>query len=151
MLQKCSWSCQTCICQNNESIFSQKLGSCDFWWIANSVLSKGKTALSLYLMDFVLSFASDQANFFVKNFSKNLNFDDSNISLLTFLLELIWNCMIFMKLTKLFNVITNLDSSKPCDPDCILAVVLKKCESGLSHTLAELFDKSLNESCFPGC
>ena len=40
-------------------------------------------------MGFVLSFASDQANFFVKNFSKNLNFDDLGVSLLFSLLGLI--------------------------------------------------------------
>ena len=42
-----------------------------------------------YLIYFVLSFASDQLQCFVRNVSKNLSFDDSNISLPTFLLELI--------------------------------------------------------------
>ena len=31
--------------KTKESIFSQKFGSWDFWQIANSVLSKGKSAI----------------------------------------------------------------------------------------------------------
>ena len=37
------------------------------------------------------------------------------------------------------KVITNLDSSKAPGPDCILQVVLKKCEPELSCILAEPF------------
>ena len=44
----------------------------------------------------VLSSASDKAKLFVENFSKNSNLDDSGISLPVFLLELIWNCIIFL-------------------------------------------------------
>ena len=36
-------------------------------------------------------------------------------------------------------------------PDCISVVVLKNCEPELSNILAELFNKCLNESCFPDC
>ena len=59
--------------------------------------------------------------------------------------------MIFMKLPKLFKVVTNLDSSKARGPDCIPAVALKKYEPELSHTLAEFFNKCLKESSFLGC
>ena len=45
----------------------------------------------------------------------------------------------------------NLDVSKTSGPDCILVVVLKQCEPGLSYILAELFNKCLNKSCFPDC
>ena len=44
------------------------------------------------------------------------------------------------------KAIMNLDSSKVTGPDCILVVVLKNCEPELSYILAELFNKSLNES-----
>ena len=44
------------------------------------------------------------------------------------------------------KVITNLDSSKASDPDCIPVVVLKKCEPELSYILAKLFNKCLKES-----
>ena len=48
---------------------------------------------------------------------------------------------------KMFKkAIMNLDSSKATGPDCILVVVLKNCEPELSYILAELFNKSLNES-----
>ena len=73
----------------NESIFPQKIGSWDFWLIANSVLNKGQAALSPLNNGLHIVTASDQAKFFVENVSKNLSFDDSNISLPTFPLELI--------------------------------------------------------------
>ena len=49
------------------------------------------------------------------------------------------------------KVITNLDSSKASDPDCIQVVVLKNCEPELSYILAKPFNKCLKESCFPDC
>ena len=71
--------------KTKESIISQKLGSCDFWRIANSVLNKGKSAIPpLFNGPEVLSSASDKAKLFAENFSKNSNFDDSGISLPVF-------------------------------------------------------------------
>ena len=68
--------------KTKESITSQKLGSRDFWQIANSVLNKGKSAVPpLFNGLEVLSSASDKAKLFAKNFSKNSNIDDSGISL----------------------------------------------------------------------
>ena len=49
------------------------------------------------------------------------------------------------------KVIINLDLSKVSGPDCIPVVVLKNCKPELSYILAELFNKSLKESCFPDC
>ena len=54
--------------KTEESITSLKLGSCEFWQIANSVLNKGKSALFNGLE--VLSSASDKAKLFDENFSK---------------------------------------------------------------------------------
>ena len=69
----------------NESITSQKLGSRDFWQIANSVVNKGKSAIPPLLNGpEVLSSASDKAKLFAENFSKNSNLDDSSISLPVF-------------------------------------------------------------------
>ena len=69
-----------------KSITSQKLGSRDFWGIANSVLNKGKSAISpLFNSPEVLSSASDKIKLFAKNFSNNSNLDDSGISLPVFL------------------------------------------------------------------
>ena len=67
--------------KTEESITSQKLGSQDFWQIANSVLNKGKSAIPpLFNGPEVLSSASDKAKLFAKNFSKNSNLNDSGIS-----------------------------------------------------------------------
>ena len=136
-----------------ESITSQKLGSQDFWQIANSVLNKGKSAIPpLFNGLGVLSSASDKAKLFAKNFSKNSNLDDSGISLPVFPSRTNlkpYNISITPKMVK--KVIMNLDSSKVSGPDCIPVVVLKNCEPELSYILARLFNKCLKESCFLYC
>ena len=100
----------------------------------------------------MLSSASDKAKLFAKNFSKNLNLDDSGISLTVFPSRTnlkLHNISITPKMVK--KAITNLDSSKASGPDCIPVVVLKNCEPELSYILAKLFNKCLKESCFPDC
>ena len=126
----------------------------DFWQIANSVLNKGKSAITpLFNRLEVLSSASDKAKLFANNFSKNSILDDSGISLPVFFpsrtnLKL-HNISITPKMVK--KVITNLDSSKASGPDCIPVMVLKNYESELSYILAKLFNKCLRETCFPDC
>ena len=98
----------------------------------------------------MLSFASNKAKSFAKNFSKNSNLDNSGISLPVFLSRTnlkLHNTSVTPKMVKKF--ITNCDSSKASGPDCIPVVVLKNCEPELSYILAELFNKCLKESCFP--
>ena len=57
--------------KTKESITSQKLGSRDFWQIANSVLNKGKSAIPpLFNGPEVLSSASDKANYLLKTFPR---------------------------------------------------------------------------------
>ena len=125
-----------------KSITSQKLGSRDFWPIANSVLNKGKYAIPpLSNVLEVLSSASDKAKLFAKNFSKNFNLDDSGISLPVFssITNLkLHNISVTTKLVK--KVITSLDSSKVSSPGGIPVLVLKNCEPELSYILAELFN-----------
>ena len=132
-----------------ETITSQKLGSQDFWQIANSVRKKGKSGIPFLFNGLeVLHSASDKTKLFAENFSMNSNLDDSGISL-----------PIFLSITnlKLHNIsitpkmVKNLYSSKVSGPDCIPVVVLKNCEPELSCILAELFNKCLKESCFPDC
>ena len=68
-----------------ESITSQKLGSHDFWQIANSVLNKGKSPIPpLSNGPEVLSSVYDKAKLFGENFSMNSNLDNSGISLPVF-------------------------------------------------------------------
>ena len=58
--------------KTKESITSQKLRSCDFWRIANSLLNKGKSAIPpLFNGPEVLSSSSDKAKLFAENFSLN--------------------------------------------------------------------------------
>ena len=110
-----------------ESITSQKLSSQEIWRIAISIINKGKSAiLPLFNGLEVSSPASDKAQWFAKNFSKNFNLDDSGISLPAFPsrtnLKLHNTCVTRKKVKK---VITNLDSSKASCPDCIPVGVLK--------------------------
>ena len=100
----------------------------------------------------MLSSASDKAKLFAENLSKISNIDDSGIFLPVFPSRTnlkLHNIFVTPKIVK--KVITSLDLSKASGPDCIPAVVLKNCEPELSYVLAELFNKCLKESCFPGC
>ena len=139
--------------KTKEAITFQKLGSRDFWQIANSVLKQGKSAIPpLFNGPGVLSSAYDKAKVFAKNFSKNSNLDDSGISLPVFpsrTNQKLHNLSITPKMVK--KVIMNLDSSKASGSDCIPVVVLKNCEPELSYILAKLFNNCLKESCFPDC
>ena len=73
-----------------ESITSHRLGSRDFWRIANIVLNKGKSAIPpLFNGPELLSSASDKAKLFTENFSLNSSLDYSGVFLPFFLLELI--------------------------------------------------------------
>ena len=127
--------------KTKESITSQKLGSRDFWRIANSVLSKGKSSIPLLFNSLeVLSSVSHKAKLFAENFSKNSNLDGSGTSLPVFPSRTnlkLHNVSVTPKVVK--KVITNLDLSTVSGPDCIPVVVLKNCEPELSYILAELF------------
>ena len=139
--------------KKKESITSQKLGSREFWRIANSVLKKGESALPpLFSGPEVMSSASDKAKLFAENFSLNSNLDDSGISLPVFPSRInlkLHNISVTSKMVR--KVLMNLDLSKTSGPDCVSVVVLKNCEPELSYILAELFNKCLKESCFPDC
>ena len=136
-----------------ESITYEKLGSQDFWGIANSVLNKGKSSIPpLFSNPQVFSSTSDKAILFAKNFSKNSNLDDLGISLPVFLSRTnlkLHNISVTPMMVK--KVIMNLDSSKVSDPDSIPMVVLKNCGPELSYIIAELFNMCLKESSFPEC
>ena len=130
-----------------ESITSQKLGSPDFWQIANSILKKVKSAIPpLFSGPEVLSFASDKTKLSAKNFSKNSNLEGSGISLPVFASRT------NLKLPKIVKkVITKFHSLKVSHPDCIPVVVLKNCGPELSYTLAEFIIKCLKKSFFSDC
>ena len=59
--------------KTKETITFQKIGSWDFWQIANSVLNKGKPGIPpLFNGQEVLFSASDKQNFLLKTFLRNL-------------------------------------------------------------------------------
>ena len=98
----------------------------------------------------MLSSASDKAKLFPKNFLRNSNLDDSDISLPVFPSRTnlkLHNVSVTVKMVK--KVIMNLDWSTASGPDCIPVVVLKNCEPKPSYILAELFNKSLKSLFFP--
>ena len=141
-----------CATKTKESITSQKLGSRDFWRIANSVLDKGKSAIPpLFNGAEVLSSACDKAKLFTKNLPTNSNLDDSGISLPVFPSRTNLKLHISITPKMVEKVIPNLHSSKVSGPDCIPVVVLKNCEPDLSYILAKLFNICLKESCFSDC
>ena len=110
-----------------KSITSQKLGSRDFWRIANSVLNKGKSAIPpLFNRLEVLPSVSDKAKLFAEIFSLNSNLDDSGISLPVFPSRTNLkqhNIYVTPKIVR--KVEMNLDLSKPSGPVCIPVVALK--------------------------
>ena len=114
--------------KTKESITSQKLGSWD-WRIANSVLYKGKSAITPLFKDLeMLSSASDKAKLFAENFSKKSNLDDSGISLPVFPSRTNLKLHIISVTPKMVKkIIMNLDLSKASGPDCIPVVYLKNC------------------------
>ena len=135
-----------------ELITSQKLGSCDFWQIANSILNKGKSAIPTLFNGPEVSSASDKAELFAENFSMNSNLDESDISLPAFPSRTnlkVHNISVTPKMVR--KVVMNLDLSRASGPDFIPVMALKNCELELSYILAELFNKCLKESCFPDC
>ena len=138
--------------KKKESITSQKLGSCDFWQIANSVHNKGKSAIPPQFNNLeVLSSVSDKAKLFAENFPMKSNLDDG-ISLPVFPSRTnlkVHNISVTLKMVR--KVVMNLDLSKASGPDCIPVLVLKNFEPELSYILAELFNKCLKECCFPDC
>ena len=97
----------------------------------------------------VLPSASNKAEVFTENFSKNSDIDDSYISLPVFIsrTNLKLHISVIPKMVK--NIITNLDSSEASGPVCIPVVILKNCEPELTYILVEFFNNSLKESCFP--
>ena len=124
--------------KTKESITSQKLGSTEFWGFANSVPSKGKSAVPpLFNGPGMLSSASNKSKLLAENFSKNSNPDDSIISLPVFPSRTnlkLHNITVTPEMFK--KVIMNLDLSKASRPDCIPGVVLKNWQPELPFILA---------------
>ena len=116
------------------------------------IVFSAKVNLPLFNGLEVLSSACDKVKLCAENFSKNSNLDDSGISLPVFLSKAnlkLDDISVTPKMVK--KVIVNLDLSKASGLDCIPVVVPKNCELAHSYILAELFNKCLQEPCFPDC
>ena len=113
--------------KTKESISFQKLGSQDFWRIANSVLNKDKFAIRpLFNSLELLSSEFDKAKLFTKYFFMNNNLDNSGISLTVFSSRTnVTLHTIFVTPKMIKKVMTSLNLSQVSGPDCIPVVVFK--------------------------
>ena len=130
--------------KTKEAITSQRLGSWDFWQIANTVLNKNKYAIPpLFISPEVLQNCS------LKTFVITLILMTQVLEVFCSRSNLKLHISITPKMVK--KVITNPDSLNTSGPDCISLVLLKNCQPELSYILAEIFNVCLKESCFPDC
>ena len=136
-----------------DSIASQRLGSRDFWRIANSVLNRSRSSVPpLFNGPEVLTSPQDKANLFGNNFASNSTLDDDGHPLPDFPLRtdsVISDPLITPK--KVIRIISKLDSAKATGPDGIPVIVLKMCAPELSPVLTKLFNLCLSNSVFPSC
>ena len=124
--------------KTKESITSQKLGTHDFWQIANSVLNKGKSAIPpLFNWPEVLSSASDKAKLFAENFSLNSNLDDSVVSLPVFPSRT--NLKLHEKLV--FKNVGEKSTAKNYHPVSLLSVVSKVFEKLVNNRIVDHLEK----------
>ena len=107
--------------------FKTSLGLLDNSTTNSYSLNQGKSAILLLFDGIeVLSSASDKAKLFAKNFSKNINLYEKDISLPVFPSRTnlkLHKISVMAKIVK--KVKMNLELSKASGPDCNLVVVLK--------------------------
>ena len=140
--------------KTKESITFEKLGSSDFWRVANSALMKGKSATPQ------LFYSAAQGccllhlikqNCLLKPL-KNSNLNESVISLPIFSSRIDLKLHNISRTTKMVKkVIMNFESSMTSDPTCISMVFPKNSVPELSYILAELLNMCIKESCFSDC
>ena len=124
-------------------------GSWDFRQIADSVLNKGKSAISPLSP---LSSIPDRAKLFSKFFSQKSYLDDSGIYLPVFSSRTnlkLRNISVTFRMAK--KVIMSFHLPKESGPYCIPVMVLRNSEPDFSYIIAELFNVCLKGSCFPDC
>ena len=107
------------------SISTQRLGSRDIWWIANSVLNRNKSSIPpLFHGPEVLTSPQDKANIFADKFVSNSTLNDEEHILPAFpsrTATVVSNPLITPK--KIARTIHSLDASKATGPDGIPAIV----------------------------
>ena len=132
-------------------IKQQRLGSREFWRITNRVLNRGKPPIPTIINGpEVLSSSFDKASLFASNFAKNSTLDDTGHQLPDFPSRTESSLNTFrVSVKSVANQIKNLQSGKATGPDNIPVVVIKHISPELSPILAKLFNRCLEEGCFP--
>jgi hypothetical protein len=133
------------------SILTQRLGTRDFWRIANSVLNRNKSSIPpLFHGPEVLASPKDKANLFAERFTSNSTVNDFGCNPPVFPSRT--DRVVSVPLItprKVAKVIKTLDATKATGPDGIPVVVLKMCCPELSAVLAKLYNACLTDSVFP--
>ena len=136
-----------------QSILSQRLGSKDFWRIANNVMNRGTSSIPpLFNGPEVLTSSKDKANVLAERFAANSTIQEGEHTLPCFPLRT--ECVVPKPIITPKNITTiihSLDSSKATGPDGIPIVVLKHCCPEIAPILSKLFNLCWSESTFPAC
>ena len=132
-------------------IGKEQLGSREFWRITNKVLGRGKSSVpTLINGPEVISSSVDKAELFAKNFASNSTLDDKGCALPDYPTKTDKSLSNFTVSAKeVAKLIRALDSTKATGPDNIPVVVLKNISPELSPILAKVFNKCIQQNCFP--
>ena len=134
-----------------ERIGQEAVGSKEFWRITNKVLGRGKASIPTLVEGPTQVISStDKASIFASKFAAHSNLDDRGCLPPDFppvTEEKI--CDLKVTAGQISKLIKELDSTKATGPDSIPVVVLKHISPELSPILAKLFNRCLNERCFP--
>ena len=139
--------------RTRDQITSQKIGTRDFWRIANSVLKRDKSSIPpLFNGPEVLTSASDKAELLAEQFAKNSTLSDKDSTLPHFQKRTNVSFSEVRVTPRLVaEAISQLEIGKASGPDEIPVVVLKNCAPELSFILSHIFNMCLQESVFPEC
>ena len=137
-----------------DKIGGERLGSREFWRITNQVQNRGKKSSIPTLINGpeIVSSSADKAKIFASIFASNSTLDDQGHEVPFFptvsenQIDTPW-----VTAKDVARRIRELESSKATGPDKIPVVVLKNLSPELSPILAKLFNKCIQEECFPDC
>ena len=132
-------------------IGQETLGSKEFWRITNKVLGRGKAAIPTLIEGPTQVISStDKANIFASKFAAHSTLNDLGYPLPDFPPVTDEKLSDFkVSAGQVESLIKELDATKATGPDNIPVVVLKHLSPELSPILAKLFNRCLNERCFP--
>lgn len=128
-------------------VASNKFGSCDYWRLCYSALNKSKSSVPSLFPQFEVLTSADKAECLLLHSLQIL--PPSHLEyLLDFAFRTESRYDMYITLFMVSAIIFKLDPHKVCEPDGILAIVLKKCTPELASDLCKLYNKFLS---FPAC